>query len=124
MGIKRFRPGRDWHTHQTSSIKAREIWRHREDASLCLNTDCRMEVGGGGWGAAGRSEGSGIPDTELQSVWITSHTSFRPITTLTEKEAEGGSRDRESREGTLREPRGWREGEKNETVWVRIERQD
>lgn len=52
---------------------------------------------GGGWrwvgGPAGRSGGSGIPDTELQSVWITSHTSFRPITALTGKEAEGGGRD-------------------------------
>ncbi len=63
----------------------------------------------GGWrwmgGAAGRSGGSGIPDTELQSVWITSHSSFRAITTLTGTEAEGGSRDREQQDGH-REPRG------------------
>lgn len=44
---------------------------------MCLNRDCRMEVGGGGCvcvggvGAAGGRGGSGIPDTELQSVWIT-----------------------------------------------------
>lgn len=61
--------------------------------------DCRIEVGGGGRGAADRSGGSGIPDTELQSVWITSHTSYRPITSLTGKQGEGGSRDRESRDG-------------------------
>lgn len=90
--------GKDWHTQQTS-IQAREVQQHRGDASLCLNRDCRMEVGGGEWGAAGRSGGSGIPDTELQSVWITSHRSFRAITTLTGEEAEGGGRDRASRDG-------------------------
>lgn len=87
---------------------------------MCLNRDCRMEVDGGGWrwvgGPAGRSGGSGIPDTELQSVWITSHTSFRPITALTGKEAEGGGRDTDTESPQVG-------GEKNETVWVRTERQ-
>lgn len=85
MGIKGSWTRKDNQIQQTSSSKAREIQRHRGEASLCLNRDCRMEVE---WGEAGRNRGSGIPDTELQSVWITSHTSFRPITTLTGKKGE------------------------------------
>lgn len=43
-----------------------------------------MKVGGGAWG------GGGTAGTEPQSVWIISHTSFRPITALTGNKRGGG----------------------------------
>lgn len=39
-----------------------------------------------------------IPHTEQRSVWITSHTCFRPIITLTGKKG-GGGKDRELSDG-------------------------
>lgn len=84
-----------------------------EELPPCVWTDCRMEWVEVDRGAAGRNGGSGIPDTEQQSTWVTSHASFRPITNLTGKKEEGGSRDREAREGH-REPTGLK---KKEAAW-------
>lgn len=74
-------------------------------------------------GAAGKSGRSGIPDTERQSVWITSHTSFRPIDGLTGKKRERDTERLKKRQqpetvGESREAGTERHAQRRRTVTV------
>lgn len=60
--------------------------------------------------------GSGVPDTGPPSIQVTSHTSFRPINSLTGKKEGGGGRDRKAKDGHKA-----RRGEKKAS-WVRMEK--